>query len=254
MLKIVDYAKRCEMEWYEVMRQSIDEPSVTPVAILNHGELIVYELDENELMGDYPGTEPIALAYEECALNPAFMARLVHARFPVIFYPVTKKEDGFATDFYQLDDMPLRPEAVSKYEGMDRVWFGFSKQVSITLDEIWVPGDFQSASQFLSDKEPEAEVKHRKQITPHSKFIAHQIRHGKVMLNSWQLFKRLASESRGAEHVDLPGFGPIYLKQHPKDIAGTILYSDTVFGSPTDGKVVKKNAFDRAWNRIRGQK
>ena len=150
--------------------------------------------------------------------------------------------------------MPLRPETLSKYEGMNRVWFGFSKQVSITLDEIWVPGDFQSASQFLSDKEPEAEVKHRKQITPHSKFIAHQIRHGKVMLNSWQLFKRLASESRGAEHVDLPGFGPIYLKQHPKDIAGTILYSDTVFGSPTDGKTVKKNAFDRSWNRIRGQK
>ena len=82
MLRIVDYAKRCEMEWYEVMRQSINELSVTPVAILNHGELMVYELDENELMGDYPGTEPIALAYEECALNPAFMARLVHARFP----------------------------------------------------------------------------------------------------------------------------------------------------------------------------
>ena len=168
MLRIVDYAKRCEMEWYEVMRQSIDELSVTPVAKLNHGELIVYELDENELMGDYPGTEPIALAYKECLLNPAFMARLVHARFPVIFYPVTKKQDGFATDFYQLDDMPLRPEAVSKYEGMNRVWFGFSKQVSITLDEIWVPDDFQTSRQFLSDKEPEAEVKHRKQITPYS--------------------------------------------------------------------------------------
>ena len=187
MLRIVDYAKRCEIEWYEVMRQSIDELSVTPVAILNHGELMVYELDENELMGDYPGTEPIALAYEECALSPAFMAKLVHARFPVIFYPVTKKQDGFATDFYQLDDMPLRPEAVSKYEGMDRVWFGFSKQVSITLDEIWVPDDFQTSRQCLSDKEPEAEVKHRKQITPHAKFIAHQIQYGKVMLNSWQL-------------------------------------------------------------------
>ena len=136
MLRIVDYAKRCEMEWYEVMRQSIDELSVTPVAKLNHGELIVYELDKNELMGDYPGTEPIALAYKECVLNPAFMARLVHASFPVIFYPVTKKQDGFATDFYQLDDMPLRPEALSKYEGIHRVWFGFSKQVTITIGLI----------------------------------------------------------------------------------------------------------------------
>ena len=254
MLRIVDYAKRCEMEWYEVMRQSIDELSVTPVAILNHGELIVYELDENELMGDYPGTEPIALAYKECVLNPAFMARLVHARFPVIFYPVTKKQDGFATDFYQLDDMPLRPEAVSKYEGMNRVWFGFSKQVSITLDEIWVPGDFQSVSQFLSDKEPEAEVKHRKQITPHSKFIAHQIRHGKVMLNSWQYFKQFAAESRGTELVELPGYGPIYLKQDPKDIKGTVLWSETKFTSPTDGKPVKKSAFDKAWYRVQRQK
>ena len=78
MLRIVDYAKRCEMEWYEVMRHSIDEPSATPVAILNHGELMVYELDENELIGDYPSTEPIALAYEECALSPAFMGLKDH--------------------------------------------------------------------------------------------------------------------------------------------------------------------------------
>ena len=58
MLSIVDYAKRCEMEWYEVMRQSIDEPSATPVAILNHGELMVYELDENKIMGEYPAQNP----------------------------------------------------------------------------------------------------------------------------------------------------------------------------------------------------
>ena len=135
---------------------------------------------------------------------------------------------------------------------MYRVWFGFSKQDRITLDEIWVRGNFQFNSQFQSDKESEADVKNRKQITPDSKFIVHQIRQRKGTLNSWQLFKRLASGSRGAEHVDLPSFGPIYLKQHPKDIAVTILYSDTVFESPTDGKVVKKNAFDRSWNRIRG--
>ena len=49
---------------------------------------------------------------------------------------VTKKDDGFAKDFYQLDDMPLRPEALSKYEGIHRVWFGFSKQVTITIGLI----------------------------------------------------------------------------------------------------------------------
>ena len=58
MLRIVDYAKRCEMEWYEVMRQSIDELSATPVAILNHGELMVYELDKMKSWGNTPAQNP----------------------------------------------------------------------------------------------------------------------------------------------------------------------------------------------------
>ena len=42
MLRIVDYARRCEMEWYEVMRLCIsDETSIQPLAILTHGELKV---------------------------------------------------------------------------------------------------------------------------------------------------------------------------------------------------------------------
>ena len=90
MLKIVDYAKRKEIEWYEVMIQAINESSVAPVVILTRGELRVYELDEDELIGDYPDAEPIPLVFVECTLHPAFLARLVRARFPVIFKPVTK--------------------------------------------------------------------------------------------------------------------------------------------------------------------
>ena len=90
------------------------------------------------------------------------------------------------TVFYQLDDMPLRPLAVLKFIGLDKVWFGFSKQVDMTLDDKWVPDDSLYASQFRSDKEPEVEEKPSKQITPHSKFIVHKIQHGKVILNSWQ--------------------------------------------------------------------
>ncbi len=30
MLRIVDYAKRKDIEWYEVIRQAINESSVTP--------------------------------------------------------------------------------------------------------------------------------------------------------------------------------------------------------------------------------
>ena len=179
MLRIVDYAKRCEMEWYEVMRQSIDELSVTPVAILNHGELMVYELDENEIMGKYPGTEPITLAYEECTLNPVYLARIIHARFPLFIKPVIKNRQVFGPSFYQLNDMPLRPPAVLKFKGLDKIWFGYSKKVYLTLDDIWVPDDSQYSSQFRSDKEPEAEVKHSKQITPHSKFMPTKFNTGK---------------------------------------------------------------------------
>ena len=54
MLKIVDYAKRKKKEWYEVFRHAINEASAAPVVILTYGELRVYELDEDEMIGDYP--------------------------------------------------------------------------------------------------------------------------------------------------------------------------------------------------------
>jgi hypothetical protein len=137
MLRIVDYAKRKDVEWYEIIRQAINESSVVPVVILTRGELRVYEMDEDGMISDYPDSEPIPLALVECTLNPAFLARLVYARFPVIFEPVTKIKDDLAADFYQLEDMPIKPPNVSEYEGLERVWFGFSKQVSMTLKFLW---------------------------------------------------------------------------------------------------------------------
>jgi hypothetical protein len=254
MLRIVDYAKRKDIEWYEVIRQAINESSVAPVVILSQGELRVYELGEDEMIDDYPDAEPIPLALVECSLHPAFLARLVHARFPVIFKSVTKNKDDMATDFYQLDDMPIRSPAVSEYEGLDSVWFGFSKQVSMTLDDLWIPDDYQFNSQETSKQESEEVAGHKRQIKPHTKYIEHQIQLGKNMFNSWQFFRRLAAESRGSMTIELPGFGPIYLKQNPKDIKYTLLYSDTVFKNSTDGETVKKNSFDRAWRRISGHK
>ena len=138
MLRIVDYAKRKDVEWYEIIRQAINESSVVPVVILTRGELRVYEMDEDGMISDYPDSEPIPLALVECTLHPAFLARLVHARFPVIFEPVTKIKDDLAADFYQLDDFPIMPPSLSRYERLDRVWFGFSKQVSMTLDDLWL--------------------------------------------------------------------------------------------------------------------
>ena len=254
MLRIVDYAKGKEIEWYEVIRQAINEASAAPVVILTCGELRVYELDEDEMIGDYPDAEPIPLALVECTLNPAFLARLVHARFPVIFEPVTKIKDDLAADFYQLDDLPIRPPSLSRYERLDRVWFGFSKQVSMTLDDLWIPDDYQFKTKETSQHKSIEFTGKKKQLTPHPIYIAHPIQSGKSMLNSWQLFKRLASESRGREIVELSGFGPIYLKQDPQDIKYTLLYSDTIFKNPADGETNNKNSFDRAWRRIIGHK
>ena len=254
MLKIVDYAKRKKIEWYEVFRHAINESSVAPVAILTQGEVSVFELDEDGLIGNYPDAEPIPLAFVECTLSPALMAKLIYARFPIIVRPVPKNMDGFAGHFYQLEDMPIRPPAVSKYEGLERVWFGFSKQFSITLDNIWIPAGYEFNSQEKSKQESEEVAVHKKQLKPHTKYIEHQIQHGMSRLTSWQFFRRLAAESRGSETIELPGFGPIYLKQHPDDIIGSIFLSETVFKSPTDGETVKKNSFDRAWRRTSGHK
>ena len=254
MLRIVDYAKRKDIEWYEIIRQAINESSVAPVVILSQGELRVYELDEDEMIGDYPDSEPIPLALVESTLNPAFLARLVHAKFPVIFKPVTKNMDGLAAGFYQLEDMPIKPPTVSEYEGLERVWFGFSKQVSMTLDDLWIPDEYQFKTKEKSQQKSIELTEKKKQTKPHTIYIANQIQSGKSMLNSWQLFKRLASESRGREIVELPGLGPIYLKQSPQDIVNSILYSETVFKTPADGEIVNKNSFDRAWRRLSGHK
>ena len=115
-----------------------------------------------------------------------------------------------------------------------------------------MPSETKSTKSVQSSHESNTERKPRKQLTPHTIFIVHQIQLGELMLNSWQYLKKLAAESRGSELIDLPGYGPIYLKQDSKDIKNTILWSATPFKSSTDEKPVKKSA--RAWNRVKEQK
>jgi hypothetical protein len=131
---------------------------------------------------------------------------------------------------------------------------GAFKQFSMTLDDLWIPDEYQFKTKEKSQQKSIELTEKKKQIKPHTIYIANQIQSGKSMLNSWQLFKRLASESRGREIVELPDFGPIYLKQSPQDIVNSILYSETVFKTPADGEIVNKNSFDRAWRRISGHK
>ena len=62
MLRIVDYAKRCKMEWYEVLRYAISDETPSPVIIPTQGEIAVLKADENEEIEVFPGAEPINLA------------------------------------------------------------------------------------------------------------------------------------------------------------------------------------------------
>ena len=88
MLRIADYAKRSGIEWYEVMRLCIsDKTTIQPLLILTHGELRVFELDDEEMIGDFPGQGPIPLAFEECEMNPAFLARLFMRNFQLFSNP-----------------------------------------------------------------------------------------------------------------------------------------------------------------------
>ena len=85
MLRIADYAKRSGIEWYEVLRNVVSNEAPSPVVIPTQGEIAVLRTDENHDIEAYPGAEHINLAYEECELNPVSIARIIHAKFPVIF-------------------------------------------------------------------------------------------------------------------------------------------------------------------------
>ena len=258
MLRIVDYARRSGIEWYEVLRNVVSNEAPSPVVIPTQGEIAVLRTDENYDIEAYPGAEHINLAYEECELNPVSIARIIHAKFPVIFRSYVTVIPGsggeIANNVFDFDDIPVKPKTLYKYQGQEKVVFSFRKEVRLSLDNIWMPSETKSTKSVQSSHESYTERKPRKQLTPHTIFIAHQIQHGKIMLNSWQYFKKLAAESRGSELVDLSGYGRIYLKMDPKDIKSTVLWSLTKFSSSTDGKSVKKSAFDRAWNRVKGQK
>ena len=111
MLRIVDYARRCEKEWYEVLRNVISNEAPPPVVIPTQGEIAVLRTDENHDIEAYPGAEDINLAYEECELNPVSIARIIHAKFPVIFRSyvtvIPRSGEEIANNVFDFDDIPV---------------------------------------------------------------------------------------------------------------------------------------------------
>ncbi len=91
---------------------------------------------------------------------------------------------------------------------------------------------------------------------PHTAFIAHEMKANKKRGESWEKFKQLANDSVGRQQVELPGFGKIYLRRVRKNPEKEILYShepfdhDEVENIPIGVFLIKRTAFDTAWNDI----
>ena len=166
MLRIADYAKRSGIEWYEVLRNVVSNEAPSPVVIPTQGEIAVLRTDENHDIEAYPGAEHINLAYEECELNPVSIARIIHAKFPVIFrsyvsvIPGSGEEMG--NNVFDFDDIPLKPKALYQYQGQENVMFSFRKEIHISLDNIWMPFDNKTTVSVISSNESLSERKPRK--------------------------------------------------------------------------------------------
>ena len=91
---------------------------------------------------------------------------------------------------------------------------------------------------------------------PHTAFIAHEMKANKNRGKSWEKFKQLANDSVGRQQVELLGFGNIYLRRVRKNPEKEILYShepfdhDEVENIPIGVFLIKRTAFDTAWNDI----
>ena len=94
---------------------------------------------------------------------------------------------------------------------------------------------------------------HRK---PHTAYIANRVKLGKKRGESWEKFKQLANDSVGKQHVELPGYGKIYLRRVRKNPEQEILYSHEAFdfdkaeNRPEGVDLIKRTAFNKAWTQI----
>ena len=89
---------------------------------------------------------------------------------------------------------------------------------------------------------------------PHTLFIAHEKQAGKKRGDVWNKLKRLASESKGENQVELSGYGKLYLKRDREKPEAVVMYNHSKFESPSDGKLVTKGAFDQAWTAEKSSK
>ena len=100
------------------------------------------------------------------------------------------------------------------------------------------------------DKLPEEKKQENSRFSkPHLGFIHYQIKNGIPKKDAWINFKSLASESKGEKQINIHGYSMVYLKRDIGDPENIVRFSHSVFTSSNDGELVKKNTFDKAYDR-----
>ena len=67
--------------------------------------------------------------------------------------------------------------------------------------------------------------------------------------DAWRRLGQYADQSKGANHVNLPGWGLIYLKRD-RDGKDKLRDKTTKFEGPSDGNTFSRGAFCRAWDKV----
>ena len=167
---------------------------------------------------------------------------------------VLEKGRSFKKDELLVPSKWLTPENYQKYVKRVVEIIQKFKVKNMTLD-----GDTDQAFEELKEELQqinESNVNldgHRK---PHTAYIANRVKLGKKRGESWEKFKQLANDSVGKQQVELPGYGKIYLRRVRKNPEKEILYShepfdhDEVENIPIGVFLIKRTAFDTAWNDI----
>lgn len=134
---------------------------------------------------------------------------------------------------------PVCLESVLEMEAHSSLHYGV--QVTFGLEHLWVdlPVPQNNAGRPASH-------------LPHTCFVNYQRSQKPTRAESWNQFRSLAKESKGEKPVDIPGYGLVFMKLDRHDVENTVRYSDISFTNGDDGKTIKKETFNKAWDRAKG--
>jgi hypothetical protein len=140
---------------------------------------------------------------------------------------------------------PVCLESVLENGPLPGLYYGV--RVTFDLRHLWV--DFPARVRAELPTTTEQLQSTAASRLPHTCFANYLRPQGLKRAIAWIRFRDLAKESKGEKSVEIPGYGSVFLKLDPKDIKGSVLYSDTNFRSSSDGESISQSKFEDAWKR-----